>query len=101
MRATTTVGFKRRKQPPAARPTNEETWHRLCLCYDMSPHWRRYRGFREISTMRFHKGGFHKGGWIAVLLTVIMVFAAAPLRAASLEEALAHFATDDYSEIEE
>src|SRR6266853_2076629 len=59
------------------------------------------RGFREISTMRFHKGGFHKGGWIAVLLTIIMVLAAVPLRSAGLDEALAHFATDDYSEIEE
>jgi urea transport system permease protein len=59
------------------------------------------RGFREISTMRFHKGGFHKGGWVAVLLAIIMMFAAVPLRAAGLEEALAHFATDDYSEIEE
>ncbi len=51
--------------------------------------------------MHFHEGGFHRGGWIAVLLAIVMMFAAAPLRAAGLEEALAHFTSDDYSEIEE
>src|SRR6266852_2129032 len=58
------------------------------------------RRFREISTMQFHKGGFHPGRWVAVLLAMALAFAAAPLRAAGLQEALAHFATDDYSEIE-
>src|SRR5215467_8970074 len=58
------------------------------------------RGFREISTMQFHKGGFHPGRWVAVLLVVALTFAAGPLRAAGLEEALAHFATDDFGEIE-
>src|SRR6267154_3330310 len=58
------------------------------------------RGFREISTMQFHKGGFRPGRWVAALLAIALAFAAAPLRAAGLEEALAHFATDDYSEIE-
>jgi urea transport system permease protein len=51
--------------------------------------------------MHFHRGGFHRGGWIAVLLAIVMMFAAAPLRAAGLEEALAHFTSDDYGEIEE
>jgi hypothetical protein len=41
--------------------------------------------FREILTMLFHKRGFHRGGGVAVLLTIIMVFAAVPLRAARLE----------------
>jgi urea transport system permease protein len=50
--------------------------------------------------MQFHKGGFHPGRWVAALLAIALAFAAAPLRAAGLEEALAHFATDDYSEIE-
>src|SRR5712672_3407464 len=50
--------------------------------------------------MQFHKGGFHPGRWVAVLLAIALAFAAPPLRAAGLEEALAHFATDDYSEIE-
>jgi len=59
------------------------------------------RGFREISTMQFLGGGFRQGRWVAVLLAIIMAFAAPPLRAANLEEALAHFATDDYGEIEE
>ena len=63
--------------------------------------WGGLRGFREISTMHFHRGGFHRGGWIAVLLAIVMMFAAAPLRAAGLEEALAHFTSDDYGEIEE
>src|SRR6266852_4702167 len=58
------------------------------------------RGFREISTMQFHRGGFHPGRWLAALLAVALAFAAPPLRAAGLEEAVAHFATDDYSEIE-
>jgi urea transport system permease protein len=49
--------------------------------------------------MQFHKGGFHPGRWVAVLLALALVLAAAPLRAAGLEEALAHFATDDYGEI--
>src|SRR6266853_1150284 len=50
--------------------------------------------------MQFHKGGFHPGRWVAVLLAMALAFAAPPLRAAGLEEALAHFATDDYGEIE-
>src|SRR5215470_1354658 len=59
------------------------------------------RGFREISTMQLLGGGFRQGRWVAVLLAIITAFAAPPLRAANLEEALAHFATDDYGEIEE
>src|SRR5262250_652286 len=59
------------------------------------------RGFREISTMQLLGGGFRQGRWVAVLLATIMAFAAPPLRAANLEEALAHFATDYYGEIEE
>ena len=51
--------------------------------------------------MRFCRSGFHQGRWLAVLLAVALAFAVAPLRAAGLEEALAHFATDDYGEIEE
>src|SRR5215467_10259412 len=58
------------------------------------------RGFREISTMQLHKGGFHPGRWVAVLLVIALTFVAGPLQAAGLEEALAHFATDDYGEIE-
>jgi urea transport system permease protein len=58
------------------------------------------RGFREISTMQFHQGGFHPGRCVAVLFAIVLAFAAPPLRAAGLEEALAHFATDDYGEIE-
>jgi urea transport system permease protein len=50
--------------------------------------------------MQLHKGGFHPGRWVAVLFAIALAFAAHPLRAAGLEEALAHFATDDYSEIE-
>jgi urea transport system permease protein len=50
--------------------------------------------------MQFHKGGFYPGRFIAVLLAIMVVFAAPPLWAADLAEALAHFATDDYSEIE-
>src|SRR5579862_8529194 len=62
--------------------------------------------------MQFHRGGFHWGGGAGVLLARVItyatlmvvaavMFAAAPLRAAGLEEALAHFTSDDYSEIEE
>jgi urea transport system permease protein len=51
--------------------------------------------------MHFLRGGFHRGGWVAVLLAIVMMFAAAPLRAAGLEEALSHFTSDDYGEIEE
>ncbi len=51
--------------------------------------------------MHFDKGGFHRGGWVAGLLAIVMMFAATPLWAAGLEEALAHFTSDDYSEIEE
>jgi urea transport system permease protein len=50
--------------------------------------------------MQFDKGDFHPGRWVAVLFAIALAFAAHPLRAAGLEEALAHFATDDYSEIE-
>jgi len=56
--------------------------------------------FREISTMQFQMGGF-RVGWVAVLLAIMMSFAAPPLRAAGLEEAIAHFATDDYGEIQD
>jgi urea transport system permease protein len=49
--------------------------------------------------MQFHKAGFHPGRWVAILLAVALTLAAAPLKAAGLEEALAHFATDDYEEI--
>ena len=51
--------------------------------------------------MRLCRSGFHQGRWLAALLAIALAFAVAPLRAASLEEALAHFATDDYGEIEE
>ena len=51
--------------------------------------------------MRLCRSGFHQGRWLAALLAIALAFAAAPLRAAGLEEALAHFATDDYGEIEE
>src|SRR5262249_49186322 len=51
--------------------------------------------------MQFHKGGFHRGGWVAVLLAIFLALAAMPSRAAGLEEALTHFATDDYGEIQE
>src|SRR5215468_4063627 len=50
--------------------------------------------------MLFHRGDFHPGRWVAVLLAIALTFVAPPLRAADLEEALAHFATYDYSEIE-
>src|SRR5260370_29139307 len=50
--------------------------------------------------MHFHNGDFHPGRWVAVLLAIALAFAAPRLRAAGLEEALAHFATDDYGEIE-
>ena len=52
--------------------------------------------------MQVDRGGFRQLGWVAVLLAIIaaFTFAAAPLRAAGLEEALAHFVMDDYSEIE-
>jgi urea transport system permease protein len=49
--------------------------------------------------MQCQQGGFHPGRWVAVLLAIVLAFAAAPLRAAGLEDALAHFTTDDYSEI--
>jgi urea transport system permease protein len=49
--------------------------------------------------MPCQQGDFHPGRWVAVLLAIVLAFAAAPLRAAGLEDALAHFATDDYSEI--
>ncbi len=49
--------------------------------------------------MHFHRGGFHPGRWVAVLLAIMLALAVAPLRAAGLEEALGHFATDDYGEI--
>src|SRR5499427_7162401 len=55
--------------------------------------------------MLFHRGGFHGCGRVAILSAFIIMlatlFPASALRAATLEEALAHFATDDYSEIEE
>src|SRR5258708_892703 len=50
--------------------------------------------------MQFHKGDFHPGRWVAVVLAIALAFAALPLRAAGLDEALTHFATDDYGEIE-
>jgi urea transport system permease protein len=56
------------------------------------------RGFRDISDMQFYGGGFHPGRLWAILLALMLAFAAAPLRAAGLDEALAHFAADDYSE---
>jgi urea transport system permease protein len=48
--------------------------------------------------MQFYGGGFHPGRLWAILLALMLAFAAAPLRAAGLDEALAHFAADDYSE---
>ena len=50
--------------------------------------------------MQFHRSRFRPGRWLAVLLAIAVAFAVGPSRAASLEEALAHFATDDYLEIE-
>jgi urea transport system permease protein len=49
--------------------------------------------------MQCQQGGFYPGRWVAVLLAIVLAFTAAPLRAAGLEEALAHFTTDDYGEI--
>ena len=56
------------------------------------------RGFRDICKMHFYCGGFHPGRLGAILLALIVAFAAAPLQAAGLDEALAHFTTDDFSE---
>jgi urea transport system permease protein len=55
--------------------------------------------FGDAFTMQFHKGGIHPGRWIAAALAIALAFAAVPLHAAGLEEALAHFTTDDYGEI--
>jgi urea transport system permease protein len=60
--------------------------------------------FREISEMQFHVGGFHLSrvhlSRVGVLLlALVLVFAISPLRAAGLDEALAHFTTDDFGEI--
>jgi urea transport system permease protein len=49
--------------------------------------------------MQCQQGGFYPGRWVAVLLAIVLAFTAAPLRAAGLEEALAHFTTDDYGDI--
>ncbi len=51
--------------------------------------------------MQFHNAGFRAGRWVAILVAVALTLAAAPLRAAGLEEELAHFATDDFGEIAE
>jgi urea transport system permease protein len=51
--------------------------------------------------MQFHWCGFRQGAWVAVLFAIVIIFAAVPLRAAGLDDALAHFTSDDYSEIEE
>jgi urea transport system permease protein len=53
----------------------------------------------EFSEMRFYRGGFLLDRLGTFLLAFTLAFAAAPLRAASLGEALTHFTTDDYSEI--
>jgi urea transport system permease protein len=49
--------------------------------------------------MRFYRGGFLLGRLGTFLLAFTLAFAAAPLRAAGLGEALTHFTTDDYGEI--
>ncbi|HLK83878.1 MAG TPA: urea ABC transporter permease subunit UrtB [Xanthobacteraceae bacterium] len=59
------------------------------------------RGSRDVLAMQFHNAGFRAGRWVAILVAVALTLAAAPLRAAGLEEALAHFATDDFGEIAE
>jgi urea transport system permease protein len=51
--------------------------------------------------MHFQKSGFHPGRCVAVLLAIALTFAATPLRAAGLEDALAHFVTDDYGDIQD
>jgi urea transport system permease protein len=53
--------------------------------------------------MQFHRGGIHAGRFPlarlgAILLALVLACAASPLRAAGLEEALAHFATGDFSD---
>ncbi len=48
--------------------------------------------------MRF-RAGFHLGRVGAILLAFVLAFAATPLRAAELGEALTHFTTDDFAEI--
>jgi urea transport system permease protein len=49
--------------------------------------------------MQFYGGDFRPGRLGAILLAIALAFAATPLRAAGLEEALAHFTTDDYAEV--
>jgi urea transport system permease protein len=49
--------------------------------------------------MRFYRGGVHRGCLGAILLALALAFAATPLRAAGLGEALVHFTTDDFAEI--
>ncbi len=49
--------------------------------------------------MRYYRGGVHRGRLAAILLALALAFAATPLRAAGLDEALAHFTTDDFAEI--
>jgi urea transport system permease protein len=56
------------------------------------------RGFRDLSDMQVC-AGFHPGRLGAIMLALMLAFAAVPLRAAGLDEALAHFTTDDFSEI--
>ena len=51
--------------------------------------------------MQVHGGGFHTRGWFAAFLAIAILIMAAPLHAAGLEEAVAHFASDDYADIEE
>jgi urea transport system permease protein len=53
----------------------------------------------EFSEMRFYRGGFLLDRLGTFLLAFTLAFAAAPLRAASLGEALTHFTTDDFGEI--
>jgi urea transport system permease protein len=55
--------------------------------------------FRDTSEMRFYRGGVHRGRLAAILLALALAFAATPLWAAGLDEALAHFTTDDFAEI--
>ena len=48
--------------------------------------------------MLVHGGGFHPGRLWAIVLALVLTFAATPLRAAGLDEALSHFTSDDFSE---
>ncbi|MBO0750639.1 MAG: urea ABC transporter permease subunit UrtB [Bradyrhizobiaceae bacterium] len=48
--------------------------------------------------MQFAGGDFHPGRLVAILLAVVLTFAATPLQAAGLDTALTHFTAGDFSE---